>query len=414
MCLLGTVSGLAVWEHRLGADLFDPLARFGRAIVHDPRGTGGSDPLAPGRPATAEGQAEDVVAVLDDASIEKAFLFGTHAGGGVGVAMASAYPDRVSGLLLVNSWARLIEDEEYPGISRSYSDELIEAHSDQWGTGMFADAFVPSRAGDPEIKEFFATIEQHGSSRAQAVLLTRMAQELDVRKLLAGISVPTVVMHSEQNTAIPASYGRYLAEHIPGARYIGFDGTDHLFQLENPQPVLVELETLVTGRPPDPAPDRVLATVLFTDIVGSTERIATIGDRNWRELVTLHHAAVRDELDRFRGREIDTAGDGFLAVFDAPARAIRCAQAITLEVRALGLEIRAGVHTGECERLGDKLGGIGVHIGARIAALAGPTEVLVSSTVKELAAGSGLRFVDRGIHTLKGVPDEWRLFAVVP
>ncbi|MGZ4754687.1 MAG: adenylate/guanylate cyclase domain-containing protein [Acidimicrobiia bacterium] len=410
--LMGTISGLAVWEHRLGEEFFDAIARFSRLVVHDPRGAGRSDPLPPATPPTVQGQADDLIAVLDDASIPKVFVLGFHAGAAVGIELATSYPSRVTGLLLVNGWARLLEDDGYPGITPAFSEDLIEMHGREFGTGIFSSAFVPSREGDPTVKEFFAFVEEHGSSRAQSMLLTRMAQELDVRDKLAHVTVPTVVMHSGQNTAIPPSFGRYIADHIPDATYISFPGTDHAFQFENPGPVLAELETLVTGRRPDPERDRILTTVLFTDIVGSTQRAAALGDRSWRELLERHHAIVRDQLDRLRGHELDTAGDGFLAIFDSPGRAIKCAQSIITELRHNGIEIRAGIHTGECEKLGDKLGGIAVHIGARIASLAGPGQILVSSTVRDLTAGSGIEFVDRGPHELKGVPNLWQVYEV--
>jgi class 3 adenylate cyclase len=413
MLLGGTISGIALWEERLGAPFLDAIARFATVVVHDARGSSRSDPLPAGVPATVEGQVADAIAVLDDAAIDGAFVLGFHAGGAVAIALAAARPERVRSLLIVNGWARLIEDDGYPGITQAFSDELVETHRRSYGTDMFSDLFAPSFAGDPEVSEFFAGLERNGSSRAQAVLLTRMAQELDVRPLLPTVSVPTIVMHSDRDTAIPSTYGRFVADHIPGARFETFPGTDHAFLLENPGPALAELEMLVTGRRPDPEPDRVLATVLFTDIVGSTERAAVLGDREWHALLDRHHAIARDEIDRFRGREIATAGDGFLALFDSPTRAIGCAQSIADRLASLDLEIRAGVHSGEIEIIGDDVGGIAVHIGARIAALGGAGEVLVSSTVKELTAGAPLQFADRGIHELKGVPDTWRIYAVV-
>jgi class 3 adenylate cyclase len=410
--LSGTISGIALWEQRLGAPFVDAIARFARVVVYDARGAGRSDPLPPGAPATVAGQVDDAIAVLDDASIDQAVIVGFHAGGAAALALAAAHPDRVANVLIVNSWARLLEDDGYPGITQEFSDDLVDEHRRRYGTDMFSELFAPSVADDPAVSEFFAGLEQHGSSRSQAVLLTRMAQELDVRDILSTVAVPTVVMHSDRNTAVPAHFGRYIAEHVPDATFVTFPGTDHAFLLANPGPALAELETIVTGRRPDPETDRILATVLFTDIVGSTERAAGLGDRGWGDLLARHHEVVRDELDRCRGREIDTAGDGFFAVFDAPARAIRCAQSIGARLDALGLEIRAGIHTGECEQIGDNLGGIAVHIGARIAAMAGPGEILVSSTVKDLTVGSRVELVDRGTHTLKGVPEPWRIYAV--
>lgn len=250
------------------------------------------------------------------------------------------------------------------------------------------------------------------ASPAAAIALNRMNYEIDIRHVLPAVRVPTLILHSAGDKTVDVRLGRYVADHIGGARYVELPGSDHLPWGSDADAILGEIEEFLTGVRHGPEPDRVLTTTLFTDIVGATERAAALGDRVWRELITQHHELVRQQLKRFRGREIDTAGDGFFAVFDGPARAVRCACAIGDALRPLGLPIRAGLHTGECEVIGDKLGGIAVHIGARVAALAGPNEVLVSSTVKDLVAGSGLSFQDRDVHSLRGVPGEWRLYAV--
>lgn len=276
---------------------------------------------------------------------------------------------------------------------------------------MGLEARAPSLAGDPRFREWWARSLRLGASPGAAAALTRMNTEIDLRHVLPAIRVPTLIVHNAGDRTILAECGRHLAEQIPGSKYVELPGNDHLPFAGNGDAVLDEIEEFLTGIRHSPEPDRVLATVMFTDIVDATRRAAELGDRRWRDLLETHYALVRAELDRFRGREIDTAGDGFLAAFDGPARAVRAGRAIADSVRRLGIEVRVGLHTGECEVMGPKLGGIAVHIGARVAALASAGEVLVSNTVKDLVAGSGLRFSDRGTHVLKGVPGEWRLFA---
>jgi class 3 adenylate cyclase len=281
-----------------------------------------------------------------------------------------------------------------------------------WGTGASVDLYAPSLSNDNDYRQWTAVFERSGASPGSMLALIRMNMDLDVRTVLPAIRVPTLVLHRNGDRAVPVENGRYLARHIPDAQYVELEGIDHLPWAGDVESLIQEIARWLTGVSQVPEPDRVLVTVLFTDIVGATERVATLGDRGWRELLTRHHSVVRKQLERFRGREIDTAGDGFLATFDGPARAVRAACAMRDAVRPLGIRIRAGLHTGECEVIGEKLGGIAVHTGARVAALASPDEVLVSSTVKDLVAGSGLRFQERGLHVLRGVPGEWRLFAV--
>jgi len=278
--------------------------------------------------------------------------------------------------------------------------------------GAAVPMYAPSLVNDEPYRKWWATYERAAASPGAVIAVLRMNWEIDARHVLPAIRVPTLVLHRTGDRVVKVEQGRLIADRIPGAKYVELPGDDHVPSAGDSDTLLDEIEEFLTGVRHGAEPDRVLATVLFTDIVGATERAAELGDRRWRELIVRHHELVRQKLQRYHGREIDTAGDGFLAAFDGPARAIRCASAISNTVRPLGIQIRAGLHTGECEVIGDKLGGIAVHIGARVAALATPDEVLVSSTVKDLVAGSGLRFQDRGVHSLRGVPGEWRLFAV--
>jgi class 3 adenylate cyclase len=409
--LTGTNPGVALAADPLVATYWERVAGFSRLVVHDPRGTGRSDPLPPGKSPSVQEQAEDLVAVLDAEGLERVFISTLHAGGAVGVAFAVRYPERTQGLFIVNGWARMIRGDGYPyGITRSFSDRLIEAHGEQIGGGMFAEAFSPSRAGDPEVKAFYARIEP--SSRAQAMLLTRMAQELDVRELLGRVTVPTVVMHNRSNTAIPPEHGRYLASEIPGARFIEFEGTDHVVMLENPEPVLIELEAFVTGRRPQSRPDHGFATIVFTDLVSSTARAAEVGDRRWRELIERYERDVAERSRAHGGRIVKTTGDGMLAIFPVPSHAVRCATAYIDVGARIGLESRVGIHAGEVELRGNDVTGLAVNIGARVCALAKPGEVLATRTVKDLLVGSTFHFVDRGTHALKGVPDSWQLCSI--
>ena len=283
-----------------------------------------------------------------------------------------------------------------------------------WGGPVGLDERLPSAAGDERVRQWWARLLRMGASPGANRALQQMNAEMDVRHVLPAIRVPTLILHSIGDRVFPAAASRFMAQQIPGAKFVELPGRDHLAWGEDADAIVDEIEEFLTGIRHGPEPDRVLATVLFTDIVGSTEKAATLGDRRWRDLLEGHHTLVRRELARFRGREIDTSGDGFLATFDGPARAVRCARAVSDGVRALGLDVRAGLHTGEIELVNDKVSGLAVHIGARVAATAGPGEVLVSSTVKDLVAGSGLRFQDRGSQALKGVPGQWHLFALAP
>lgn len=326
---------------------------------------------------------------------------------------AATYPDRTSALIMHGSYARLTSAPDYPwGFSAEVRAAFIDQAVREWGGPIGLDDRAPSMAHDERFRAWWARHLRLSASPAAFATLSRMNAQIDVRNVLPAIRVPTLILHSVSDRAMDIGGARYLAEQIPGAKLIELTGPDHVPFLSDADRVADEIEEFLTGTRQGREPDRVLATVLFTDIVGATERAASMGDRSWHDLLDAHHALVRRELSAFRGREIDTAGDGFLAAFDGPARAIRCASAISSGVRSLGIEVRAGLHTGECEIIGDKLGGIAVHTGARIASLAGPGEVLVSSTVKDLVAGSNLAFDDRGPQSLKGVPGRWQLFAV--
>jgi class 3 adenylate cyclase len=326
---------------------------------------------------------------------------------------AATHPDRTTALILYGGYARRLHDTDYPeGVSAEANSAFLDEIRTGWGGPVGLDARAPTKAHDPRFRETWARYLRLGASPSAVLALMKMNAEIDVRAVLPTIRVPTLVLHREGDRVIPPDTSRYMAEHIPGARYVDLPGIDHLPWVGEPETVLGEIEEFLTGIRAGPRPDRVLTTVLFTDIVGSTEMASRLGDQAWSELLQAHNQRVREQLTLHGGREIDTAGDAFLATFDGPARAVLCARAIVDAVRALGLEVRAGVHTGEVELVVDDVRGLAVHIGARIAAMAGPSEVLASRTVKDLVVGSGLLFEDRGTHRLKGVPDEWQVFAV--
>jgi class 3 adenylate cyclase len=376
--------------------------------MFDKRGTGMSDRVAelPG----LDQRIDDLRAVMDAASMEQAALLGTSEGSPLAALFAATYPDRCRALVLYGGFVRFsswFPTEEALAGFLGYIDQA-------WGSGGSLPFFAPSLANDPAAQQWMGRFERLGASPAAVTALMRMNSQIDISDIVSTIRVPTLVIHRTDDVTINVEGGRYLGKHIPGARYIELPGKDHPPWIgDNAMEIADAIEEFLTGtRAPVTETDRVLATVLFTDIVGSTEKAAALGDRRWRDLLDNHHATLRRNLARFRGREIKMVGDGILATFDGPARGVRCACAIAEEIKPLGIEVRAGLHTGECEMIGDDVGGIAVHIGARVAALAGAGEVLVSSTVKDLVAGSGLRFGDRGSQSLKGVPGEWRIFAV--
>jgi pimeloyl-ACP methyl ester carboxylesterase len=414
----GWVSNIELmWEEPAMAHFLGRLASFARLILFDKRGTGLSDRVSNEELPTLEERMDDVRAVLDAVGSERAALFGHSEGGNMCVLFAATYPERTTALITLGSFAKRRDpDDDYPWAptaeNREESAEDVERH---WGHLRPEDVeyYAPSRLGD---EPFVRNLEQYlrrAASPGAAAALLRMNSYIDIRHILPTIQVATLVLHRTGDHDVNIAEGRYLASKILEAKFVELAGDDHWIAAGDVDALADEIQEFLTGTRPVPEPDRVLATVLFTDIVGSTERAAELGDRRWRNLLAAHEAAVRRELDRFRGREVDTAGDGFLASFDGPARAVRCAISAGAAVRDLGVDIRAGVHTGECELDGPKIRGIAVHTGARIASLAGPGEVLVSQTVKDLVSGSGLAFEDRGLHELRGVPGEWRVYAAV-
>ena len=410
----GFVSHLeCMWEHPWPRRLLERLGSFSRLIRFDKRGTGLSDRV--GSIPTLEQRMDDVRAVMDAAGSERAALFGISEGGPMSILFAATYPERTTALALYGSYARRSWAPDHPfGHTGEEWSRAIAAIEDTWGDPAGIDVGAPGATEDVSYRQWWATFQRLAASPGAAVAVMEMNKEIDVRPVLPTIHVPALVLHRKGDRVVHVEQGRYLAAHIRGARLVELPGADHTPWVGDMDPISNEVEEFLTGRRHEVEVDRVLATVLFADVVGSTERAAALGDRKWRELLGEYYALARRELARFRGREVDTAGDGFFAAFDGPARAIRCAEAISAGVEPLGVRIRTGLHTGECEVIGDKVGGIAVHIGARVAGLAGPGEILVSGTVRDLVAGSGIRFEERGAHTLKGVPGEWRLFAVSP
>jgi pimeloyl-ACP methyl ester carboxylesterase len=387
------------------------LGSFSRMAVFDKRGQGLSD--RPGRPPTLEEAMDDLKAVIDAAGFERPALFGISEGGPMSALYAATYPTRVAGLILFGTFARMVAAPDFPhGISDEALDRWGDVVRRDWGGPVALDIWAPSRVGDPAFERWWARLLRQGTSPAGAIALMDLYREMDVRRILPTIDTPTLVLHRGGDRMVSAAQGRHIAEAIPNARYVELAGDDHLPFAGDLDVVLDEVEEFLVGSRGAAESERALATVLFTDIVSSTEKAAELGDRGWRQLLERHDAAVRRQLALHRGREVKTMGDGFLATFDGPGRAIRCACAVQEEVEGLGIDVRAGIHTGEVELIGDDVGGMAVNIGARIGALAGAGEVLVSSTVRELVVGSGFEFADRGGQTLKGAPGEWRLFAI--
>ena len=411
----GFVSNLEYgWEEPTLARFYERLASFCRLIIFDKRGTGVSDRVS-GVP-DLETRMDDVRAIMDAAGSERAAVLGYSEGGALAALFAATYPERMPAVILYGVYLSM----EAPG--RATLAMPLEEVERRWGAPDLCDEFLredaPSLADDADFRRWYATRLRLGASPAAVVALRKMVREIDVRPILPSIRVPALILHRTDDRTCGIENGRYAAERIPDAVYVELEGQDHLPWVGDSEAIIREVERFLTGiwergGWEEPETERVVSTVLFTDIVGSTARAAELGDRQWRELLQKHHALVRRQLARYRGRELDTAGDGFFASFDGPARAIRCACALTRAARELGLDIRAGLHTGECEIVDGKIGGIAVHIGARVAKEAQPGEVLVSSTVKDLVVGSGLQFRERGVTALKGVPGEWRLFGVL-
>jgi class 3 adenylate cyclase len=403
----------AQWDVPPVAELRERLATFGRLIMFDKRGTGLSDPIPTSSLPTLEEFMEDIPAVLDTVGSDRAAVIANIGGGILAMPYAAAHPERVSSLILVDCFARFLEAPDFPiGAPHEALVPALDLAEGDTGRGIMIDLFAPSVASDERTRRAWARYERSAATPGSTKAIVRLIYESDVRDVLPAIRVPTLVIHRAEASGFGVEHGRYLGSHIPGAKYVELPGADNLIWAGDQDAVLAEIQDFVTGIRPAPAPRRVLATVLFTDIVGSTQLAAELGDGRWQGLLADHNRVVRRQIDRFGGHEVRVVGDGFLATFDGPARAVRCAIAIRDAVRELGLEIRAGLHVGEIEVLPDDIAGLAVHIGARVSALAGSGEVLTSSTIKDLVVGSGLEFDERGSHTLKGVPGEWRLFAV--
>jgi class 3 adenylate cyclase/pimeloyl-ACP methyl ester carboxylesterase len=385
------------------------MTSLGRLILFDQPGTGASDPVSSRALPTLEQWADSITAVLDDLGSGEAVLLAAFGGVATGALFAATHPSRTTALVVLEGYANpMVERTEGPAPEQIYAGAVAI-----WGTGEYQHAMNPDMPWNDEIRASWARWERHAASPGTVALLLPLLAEMDVRAVLPTVRVPTLVLHHTDDPFIPPEWGKDVADRIPGAKYVELPGrgVSHFFEPDW-RASFQEIAEFLTGEQADVADDRVLATVLFTDIVDSTRRAAEMGDRDWHALLDAHDAVVRSQLSRFRGREVNTSGDGFLAMFDGPQRAIRCAMAIRDAVQALGIQVRAGLHTGECEVRGDDIGGIGVHIGARVSALAGPNDVLVSSTLRDLVIGSGLEFEDRGAHHLKGVPGEWHLSAV--
>ena len=401
------------WEEPAFARFMDRLGSFATVACFDKRGTGLSDPVPVAELPTLEQRMDDVRAVMDDAGMDRAALMGISEGGALGVLFAATYPERTTALVLYGCWASMTRTEDYPwGLPAWAREQALASIEDGWSRGDAIEMLAPSVAGDGAFRTRWARFQRMSASVGAAVAIMRMNFDTDVRAVLPLVSTPTLVIARTDDRMVRVGHCRYLAERIPGAQYLELPGEDHLFFVGDNEPVLGEMEEFLTGQRGAAEPERALATVLFTDIVGSTEMAVALGDLGWRDLLERHDQALRRQLERFRGRLVKSAGDGVLAVFDGPARAIRYAVAVREALRSLDIEIRSGIHTGEVELRGDDLAGIAVHIAARVEAQARAGEILVSRTVADLVAGSGLEFEDRGEHELKGVPGRWRLFSV--
>ena len=411
----GFVSHLEqAWEDPSYSRFLLQLASFSRLILFDKRGTGLSDRIS-GIP-TLEERMDDVRAVMDAVDSQRAALFGTSEGGPMSVLFAATYPERASALVLYGSIARGAWAPDYPWGPKAHSEgnrAFLEGWRKGWGGPVGIEKFAPSMAEDETFRQWWAKYLRLSASPSAVIKVFEMNQAIDVRDILSTIRVPTLVLHRVGDRPINVAQGRYLAEHIPGAKFAELSGDDHLWWVGDSEAIVNEIQAFLTGEQPPPLEtDRVLATVLFTDIVDSTKRAAEMGDSRWKDVLDTHNAILHREIDRFRGRAVRGTGDGILAVFDGPGRAIRCGIAVSGELRQLGIKIRAGVHTGEIDLMGEDIGGIAVNIAARVLAEAAANELWVSRTVKDLVVGSGFKFAERGSYGLKGVPGEWSLFSV--
>ena len=412
------VTGLAchvelVWEHEASRRLLEGLGSFARVMMFDRRGSGLSDPVS--EAPTLEVRMDDVRAVMDAAGSQRAALLGISEGVPMCLLFAATYPQRVQALVCYGGTARATYAPDYPWAHTA--DALTEASAEwlapYWGDGSLVEVTAPSQADNPEVRAFIGRMSRATASPGMIWTLTQMFMATDVRDVVPSVDVPTLVLHRRRDRLVNVRHGRWLAEHLPNARLVELEGDDHDPRYERLDEWLDEVQEFLTGTRAERLPERTLATVLFTDIVDSTRTATELGDRRWRDVLEAHQREVRGALARFGGREVKSTGDGFLATFDGPARAIRCAREVVASCAQWGIRIRAGLHTGECEVIGEDIAGIAVHIAARVSAQAGPGEVLVSRTVKDLVAGSGIQFSDRGTHTLKGVSDRWQLHAVM-
>ena len=401
------------WEDPDIADFLTRLAAFSRLILFDKRGTGMSDRVTESQLPPLEQRMDDVRAVMDAAGSSRAALLGISEGGTLSILFAATYPDRTSALVLYGSWATWLKEDGYPWApTLEQHDAAMALMRAQDPSKPFnLERFAPSKLNDEDFKKRLARYGRLAATPGAALAFYRMNIHMDVRDILPSVHVPTLVLHRAGDRMVYPQNGRYIADHISGARYVVLPGDDHLAWVGDREALVGEIEEFLTGTRHAPETDRVLATVLFSDIVGSTAKAAELGDKDWKALLGRHDSSVRRQLQRYRGREVKTLGDSFLVTFDGPARAVRCAEGIIQDLEALGLEVRAGIHTGEIEVIGDDIGGIAVHIASRIGAIAAAGEVVVSSTVKDLSVGSGIVFEDRGIHALKGIPDRWQLYA---
>jgi class 3 adenylate cyclase len=408
----GFVSNLELaWEHPPYERFVRRLSTFARVIAFDKRGSGLSDPVD--RASTIEQRNDDIRAVMDAVGSEQADFFAWSEGANMAGVFAASFPERVSALVLFGAYARATPTDGYPWGIPSEIIEMATRDSEEetWGIGLSLALLAPSRLDDEPMVRWWGRFERQSMSPAIALDIIRLNTEMDIREVLPSIRVPTLVIHSVEDV-VPIEGARWLADQLPDAQFKEVPGDAHWPWITEPDASVDEAQQFLTGVRHQHEPDRVLTTILFTDIVGSTERAAAMGDKRWRDLLQQHDRLVGRELDRHRGRQVKAIGDGVLATFDGPARAIGCARAICEQAKTLGIEVRAGLHSGEVELLDGDVGGIAVHIGARVASIAGPGQVLVSSTVKDLVVGSAWQFTDHGTHSLKGAPGEWRLFAV--
>ena len=412
--ILGWFSHLEYqWEDPALARFLNRLASFSRLIVFDKRGTGLSDRVAESALPTLEQRMDDIRAVMDAAGSNRAAMFGVSEGGPLSTLFAATYPARTAALIMYGAYAKWIRADDYPWApTREEHETAFRVYEKHWGTPIGLKILAPSVANDVQVRQWWAHQMRVSASPGAGVTLYRMNIEVDIRAILPTIRVPTLILHRSGDRLVPCQAGRYMAAQIQAAKFVELPGDDHIAWIGDTEPLMAEVQEFMTGERPALEADRVLATVLFIDIVQSTRRATAIGDSRWRDLVDNYQQQVAKEVARLGGRVVNTAGDGVFAMFDGPARAIKCARAIRDAVGTFGLAIRCGIHTGECVIEGNDVAGIAVHIGARVAARANPGEILLSSTVKDLIAGSRVECSDRGSHVLKGVEGRWRLFAV--